>query len=284
MEVRLGTADHFTIDELIVTCISRQAKNGDLMAQGIATPLVVAGYILAKLTHAPDLIFAVAIGGCITNSWAPLSISRAEEANLEKPLYIFGFDEVVGTLMFTLQPKEFFRPAQVDPRGNFNNVVLGDYYAPKLRLPGCGGIADVTNYSSQVYLYVPRHSRAVFVERLDFVSGVGVLEEEQRRELSILSPGPRYLVTNLGTFDFEGGRMRLLSYHPGVSVERIQKKTGFPLAVAPDLHETLPPSTEEVRLLREEIDPLGIRELERLSGGRRRAKLREIIEREAEGF
>jgi len=142
----------------------------------------------------------------------------------------------------------------------------------------------VTNYSSHVYLYVPRHSRAVFVERLDFVSGVGVLEEERRGELSILSPGPRYLVTNLGTFDFEGGRMRLLSYHPGVSVERIQKKTGFPLAMAPDLHETPPPSAEEVRLLREEIDPLGIRELERLSGGRRRAKLREIIEREAEGF
>jgi len=252
------------------------------MAQGIATPLVVAGYILAKLTHAPDLIFAVAIGGCATDSWAPLSISRAEEASLERPLYIFGFDEVVGTLMFTLQPKEFFRPAQVDPRGNFNNVVLGDYYAPKLRLPGCGGIADVTNYSSQVYLYVPRHSRAVFVERLDFVSGVGVLEEEQRRGLSILSPGPRYLVTNLGTFDFEGGQMRLLSYHPGVNVEKIQKKTGFPLAMAPDLHETPPPSAEEVRLLREEIDPLGIRELERLSGGRRRGKLREIIEREAE--
>lgn len=280
----MGSTDDFTIDELIVTCISRQAENGDLMAQGIATPLVVAGYILAKLTHAPDLIFAVATGGCATDSWGPLSISRAEEANLEKPLYIFGFDEVVGTLMVTLQPKEFFRPAQVDPRGNFNNVVLGDYYAPKLRLPGCGGIADVTNYSSRVYLYVPRHSRAVFVERLDFVSGVGVLEEEQRRELSILSPGPRYLVTNLGTFDFEGGRMRLLSYHPGVSVERIEKKTGFPLAMAPDFHETPPPSAEEVRLLREEIDPLGIRDLERLSGGRRRAKLREIIEREAEGF
>lgn len=277
----MGSADHFTIDELIVTCISRQAKSGDLMAQGIATPLVIAGYILAKLTHAPDLIFAVAIGGCATNSWAPLSISGAEGANLDGALYIFGFDQAIN-LMSYLQPKEFFRPAQVDPRGNFNNVVLGDYYAPKLRLPGCGGIADVTNYSSHVYLYVPRHSRAVFVERLDFVSGVGVLEEEERKELSIRSPGPRYLVTNLGTFDFAGGRMRLLSYHPGVSGEKIQKKTGFPLAMAPDLHETPPPSIEEVRLLREEIDPLGIRELESLSGGRRRAKLKEIIAREAE--
>jgi len=279
----LGTPE-FTIDELICACISRQLEDGEVIAQGIATPLVISGHILAKLTHAPNLFFALAVGGVVTNAWSPLSISHLEEANLRKPLRIFGFDEATTTLLSTFQPKEFFRPAQVDPQGNFNNVVIGDYYTPRLRLPGCGGIADVTNYSSHVYLYVPRHSRAVFVERLDFVSGVGVLEEERRGELSILSPGPRYLVTNLGTFDFEGGRMRLLSYHPGVSVERIQKKTGFPLAMAPDLHETPPPSAEEVRLLREEIDPLGIRELERLSGGRRRAKLREIIEREAEGF
>ena len=76
------------------------------------------------------------------------------------------------------------------------------------------------------------------------------------------------------------GRMHLTSVHPGVTVERIQAKTGFRLEIAPDLQETPPPTAEEVRLLREVIDPLGIRDLERLSGARRRAKLHEIIERE----
>ena len=74
--------------------------------------------------------------------------------------------------------------------------------------------------------------------------------------------------------------MRLRSYHPGTSIEAIQKKTGFPLLVAPDIRETPPPTTEEVRLLRTEIDPLGIRELERMSGGRRRTRMREIIQSE----
>ena len=74
--------------------------------------------------------------------------------------------------------------------------------------------------------------------------------------------------------------MRLRSYHPGVTVDKICKKTGFPLDIAPDVHETLPPTAEEIRLLREEIDPLGMRELERMSGGRRRRKMREIIQSE----
>jgi len=66
-----------------------------------------------------------------------------------------------------------------------------------------------------------------------------------------------------------------------VTVEKIRQKTGFPLDIAPGVHPTPPPTVEEVRLLREEIDPLGIRELERMSGGRRRRRLREIIQREA---
>jgi hypothetical protein len=76
--------------------------------------------------------------------------------------------------------------------------------------------------------------------------------------------------------------MRLRSHHPGVTIEMIRKKTGFRLDIAPDVHETPPPTAEEIRLLREEIDPLGIRELDRMSGGRRRRKMRQIIQIEAD--
>jgi glutaconate CoA-transferase subunit B len=94
--------------------------------------------------------------------------------------------------------------------------------------------------------------------------------------------GPRYLVSDLGQFDFANGRMRLISYHPGVSVEQVQKKTGFPLEIAPDLIETPPPAAEELRLLREEIDPFSIRRLETLGGGARKRLLREILKRESQ--
>jgi len=273
----------YTTDELICACISHQIEDGEAVAQGIATPLVAAAYILAKLTHAPSITFTTTIGNAICDDWRPLSLSRIEEAWLGQARRLLSFAEIGAELLPTLQPKEFFRPAQIDACGNFNNVVIGDYYQPRLRLPGCGGIADVTNYSERIYLYVPRHERRVFVEKLDFRSGVGHLageSQEQRRERGITSPGPRYLVSDLGQFDFANGRLRLTSRHHGVTVEEVQAKTGFPLEIAPDLEETLPPTEEEGRLLREEIDPLGVRRLECLTGQARRLALREIIKQE----
>ena len=297
------TAGNYTTDELICTCIARQIEDGEIVAQGIATPLVAAGYILAKLTHAPSIVFASAIGNAVCRDWRPLSLSRIEETWLGQALRLLRFTEISGEVLPTLQPKEFFRPAQIDALGNFNNVVIGDYYQPRLRLPGCGGIADVTNYSARIYLYVPRHQRRVFVEKLDFRSGVGhpLLHSgelggtlgnsgklgrtegtagERDERGSITSPGPRYLVSDLGQFDFAHGRLRLVSCHPRASVEEIQARTGFPLEIAPDLEQTAPPTEEEVRLLREEIDPLGVRKLECLTGQARRLALREIIGRE----
>jgi acyl CoA:acetate/3-ketoacid CoA transferase beta subunit len=272
----MATATDYTTDDLICTCISRQVVDGDLLAQGIATPLVAAGYLLAKYTHAPRANFASAIGNALCQDGAPLGLARAEELWLGRALTFISFGEAACELLPTLHAKEFFRPAQVDPFGNSNNVVIGDPHAPRLRLPGCGGIADVTAFHPRAYLYVPRHSRAVFVETLDFVSGLGVPHADRPGD----RPGPRLLVSDLGVFDYASGRMRLCSYHPGVTIETIRKKTGFDLEIAPDVYETPPPTSEEVRLLRNEIDPLGIRELERMSGGRRRHRMREIIQSE----
>ena len=89
------------------------------------------------------------------------------------------------------------------------------------------------------------------------------------------------MLSDLGQFDFEGGQIRLTHLHPGVTVERVQAKTGFALQVADDLRETEPPSGDELRLLREEIDPLGIRRLEVLPGPARKSALREILLQES---
>ena len=268
-------APNYTIDELISVCISRQVRNGEVVAQGINTPLVMAGFILAKCTHAPDIRFASAIGQSICEDWAPLSITRTEDMWLGKALMHVGFAVATADLLPNYNPKEFFRPAQVDVYGNFNNIAFGkNYQKPRLRLPGSGGIPDVTTYSDHVYLYVPRHSRVTFVEQIDFVSGLGHVPHRKR------GSGPLYLISDLGQFDWQNGRMRLISYHLGTTVERIISKTGFELEIAPDITETLPPSPDEIDLLREKIDPLGIRKLEMLTGGARKAHLRAIIEAE----
>lgn len=271
-------SENYSVDELIAVCISRQIEDGELVAQGIATPLVAAGYLLAKLTHAPNLIFVSAIGQAICRDWAPLGVATIENLWIKQGLMSFGFVTAACDLLPTLGPKEFFRPGQVDDCGNFNNVFMGGTYAqPRLRLPGSGGIPDVTVYEENVYLYVPRHGRHTFVEKLDFLSGLG------HHPMRTAGHGPRYLISNLGQFDFEPetGRMRVMSLHPGVSLQQVQRKTGFELVIPETVPETTPPSPVELRLLRDEIDPLGVRTLETLSGARRRRKLREILQQEA---
>lgn len=288
----------FTVDELICVCIARQLTDGEVVAQGIATPLVMAGYLLAKHTHAPNLYFASAIGAVLVRESAPLGLARVEELWLGRALARLGFAQAACELLPRFRLKEFFRPAQVNSYGDFNNVIIGqDYHHPRLRLPGCGGIADVTTYSDRVHLYVPRHSRAVFVRQVDFVSGLGhhpavrlsLRPRTSPGSAETLGPrgshsesrragaGPCYLVSNLGQFDFTDGRMRLVTLHPGVTLEKVQARTGFPLEVAPDLRQTQPPTDEEIRLLREVIDPLGIRRLETASGSQRKRILREIL-------
>jgi len=265
----------FTVDELISVCISRQVVDGEVLAQGINTPLVMAGFILAQCTHAPNVRFASAIGQSLCREWAPLGVGRIEDLWLGKALLHVGFASAAADLLPSYNPKEFFRPAQVDACGNFNNVAFGqDYRRPRMRLPGTGGIPDVTPTSDHIYLYVPRHSKITFVEKLDFLSGMGHTPERK------YGRGVNYLISDYGQFDWTNGRMRLTSYHPGVSIEQIQKKTGFPLEIAPDVHETPVPNDEEIRLLREEIDPLNVRKLETLGGSARKDLLREILARE----
>jgi acyl CoA:acetate/3-ketoacid CoA transferase beta subunit len=261
-----------TKDEIMVVCMAHQVRDGELVAQGLATPLVAAAYLLARRTHAPNLYFSSAIGQSLCRYPAPLSLSQVERLWLDRAMVNVGFARAVSEVLPSLRPLEFFRPAQIDQNGNFNNIAFGkDIHRPRLRLPGTGGIPDVTTYLSDIMLYIPRHSRVTFVPQLDFYAGLG--HNSARKH----GKGPRYLVTDLGEFDFASGKMRITAYHPGVTIEKIQAHTGFRLDISPHVKETSLPTDEELLLLRNEIDPLNIRKLETLSGPSRRELLHQII-------
>ncbi len=264
-----------TPNEVMVVCMAHQINDGELVAQGLATPLVAAAYLLARHTHAPHLYFASAIGQGVCRQPAPLGLTRIESLWLDRSLTTTTFVRVVADVLPRLHPKEFFRPAQVDAIGNFNNLAFGkDYLKPRLRLPGSGGIPDVTVMSENVYLYVPRHSRVTFVDHLDFLSGLGF------NPARLHGQGPQYLVSDLGQFNFANGYMRLITYHPWTTPEQVQVHTGFEIEITPGVCQTPEPTEEEILLLREEIDPLGIRNLESLSGAERRQLLHKILSQE----
>jgi acyl CoA:acetate/3-ketoacid CoA transferase beta subunit len=271
-----------TNDELMIFCMARKIRDGQTVAQGIATPMATAAYLLARHTHAPNLYFASAIGQGICRDPAPMSVSQIESLWLDRALTSVGFTRAAADILPTLRPLEFFRPAQVDRNGNFNNIAFGKRYLSdttrkaKMRLPGTGGIPDVTTFISHIYLYVPRHSRVTFVQQLDVRSGLG------HSPFRVRGDGAKFLVSDLGQFSFPDGYMQLDSYHPGVSIDKIKAHTGFELIVSDGVHETPLPPQGELDLLREEIDPLGIRRLESLSGASRRQLLHEILFKESQ--
>jgi glutaconate CoA-transferase subunit B len=264
-------------DELICFCLARQIKDGDVIALGLATPMGAVAALLGRNLHAPNTFIASAIATSVTVDPPELSLINAEGQWIEAALTSSSFVQGASDYLPSVRPKEFFRPGQVDQHGNTNNISIGqDYRRPRLRMPGVGGVPDVSVFMSQMILYVPRHSRVVFPKKLDFVSGLG--HSSERRAGS----GPVYLVSDLGQFDFPGGTMRLTHLHPGVSVDRVVAKTGFELTVPDNLQTTAIPSAHELELLRSEIDPLGLRKLEMLAGHKRRKALRVIVEQDVQ--
>src|SRR5258708_12743222 len=112
----------FSVDELMAVCISRQIRDGEIVAQGLATPLVVAGFLLAKCTHAPNLRFASAIGQGVCENWSPLGVARTEELWLGHALMGVGFVTPAPDVLPRLRPPEFFPPRPVASPANFNNI------------------------------------------------------------------------------------------------------------------------------------------------------------------
>jgi glutaconate CoA-transferase subunit B len=139
----------------------------------------------------------------------------------------------------------FLGGGQIDGAGNVNLVSVGGYPAGAQRFPGSFGSAYLMALVPNVVLFREEHSPRVLVERVDFISALGVGPEGAYR-----CGGPRLLVTGRAVFRFAGGAFSLLSYHPGESVESIRAATGFAFEAAPDLHGTPAPDPEDIALLR----------------------------------
>jgi glutaconate CoA-transferase subunit B len=153
----------------------------------------------------------------------------------------------------------FLGGAQIDAFGNLNSTVIGDFQCPKVRLPGSGGACDLASFCWRTLILTP-HDRRRFVAHLDFLSTPGYLTGPGAREAAGLPAGcgPYRVISDKAVMSFHHltKRMQVESLHPGVELEQVQENTGFKIDPAPGMARTDPPQAEELRILREEIDPL----------------------------
>lgn len=261
MNLEIAGAD-YTIDELMVVTLARQFSNATRAFNGAVSFIPVCAYLLARNTHAPELVWAA----------SSIAVDAAPERIGESTLSDSIWD---GAAMLSNSPFDFwawaqgaryntfaFRGAQIDRFGNVNNTVIGSYDHPKVRLPGGGGMADLGCMIPDIYLWSTTHNPRVFPERLDFRSGIGWGDGGSHREDLGLPGGPRLCVTDLCVLDFhpQSKAMRLQSVHPGVTVGNVQGATGFDVLLPEgDVPETAAPTAEELRILREDVDPTSMR-------------------------
>ncbi len=254
----------YSIPEMLACLLAADLRDGEELQVGVALPIPEAAVRLAHLMHGPnmELIF---LG-------ARMNVHHLEQI----PMPAFGWDCRVVRWAESFsdrghrfdQVKDWGRRVffvggiQVDPYGNTNLIGVGDQYTRlKFRGPGAVGTPSLTTHVGRYYIVLNSHTPRTFVPRCDFISSVGWGDggPEGRSRLGLPGGGPKYCLTPLCVMDFTETekRLRLVSLHPGVTLEQVRAQTGFELVVPPWIPITSPPCAEALRILRTRVDLAG---------------------------
>ncbi|WP_030244772.1 MULTISPECIES: CoA-transferase subunit beta [unclassified Streptomyces] len=235
----------------VVACAEAWRHAGEVLAGPMGTVPTI-GARLAKLTFAPDLLLTD--GEALLTGDVPAVGERAGVVEGWLP-----YRQHLA-LVATGRRHVMMGAAQIDRHGNQNISCVGDWARPARQLLGVRG-APVNTLNNPTSYWVPRHSPRVFVERVDMVCGVGYDRAAEAGPSATRFHDIREVVSDLGVFDFAtpDRTMRLRALHPGVTVEQVAEATGFALTVPDEVPRTREPTAEELRLIREIIDPKGAR-------------------------
>ena len=248
--------DDWIKPELMACCGAREIRDGDMVIVGTGFPTMSAN--IARYTHAPNATMMQESGVYDADPKRP-ALSVGDPCLNPGAAMIGGLLEVMGMfLQGGWVDVGFLSGSQVDKYGNINTTVIGDYGSPRSRLPGSGGANPIGSLVKRV-LIIALHDRKRLAERVDFVTTPGYMDGPGAREKWGLPPGtgPEVIITNKAVmrFDPETKVAFLATYHPGNTIEEIVDNTGWELEVAGDVTETQSPTAEELRVLREVLDP-----------------------------
>ena len=246
----------YTLPQLMVTAAAREIADGEVVFVGMRLPLL--GFLLAKSTHASNALGIYELG-IIRESLTPEAIlTMGDLPNLYRAQWLADTADMMGLLQQGRVNVSFIGGAQVDRFGNLNTSYIGGVQNVETRLPGSGGACDLASLA-QRHIIIMNHEKRRFVPRVDYITSPGFGDgADWRRKVGLPRGGPATVITTMGIlgFDLKSKEMKLISVHPGVTVDAVRANTGWPLQVAGDLTQTPEPTEDELSMLHR-FDPQG---------------------------
>jgi glutaconate CoA-transferase subunit B len=244
--------------ELMIINAARLLRDGDVVFVGVGQPNLACN--LAKRTHAPNLVM-IYEAGVIGAEPGRLPLSIGDPTLVSGALSVVSMYDIFSQYLQRGNiDVGFMGGAQIDRFGNINATVIGpDYARPKTRLPGSGGAQEIAAWANRCYIMTP-HQKRRFPPSVDFVTSAGFLTGRTAREATgVRGAGVIAVVTDIGIMEpAESGELVLTTVHPGRTAQEARENTGWPLRVASDLQTSPDVTAEELRILRDELDPAGI--------------------------
>jgi glutaconate CoA-transferase, subunit B len=248
----------YTDSEMMIAMAARMLKGSRTVFVGVGLPNIACN--LSRHTVAPDmeLIYESGVYGARPER-LPLSIG--DPTLVSGAVSVVSMADLFGLyLQRGLVEVALLGGAQIDRYGNLNTTVIGVYGKPKTRLPGSGGACEIAINAQRTFM-IMRLKRRAFVDKLDFLTSPGHLTGgDSRARLGLPGGGPELVITDKAILNFSNPQreMQLSELYPGVAVSDVQAEVGWPLRLAATIGETAAPTAEELRLIRDEVDPQGM--------------------------
>jgi glutaconate CoA-transferase subunit B len=242
-----------TTEEIMVYIASQQFRNHEVALVGTGLPMIAA--YVAKYTHAPELVMLFE-SGVIDARPKHLASGVGDFPLVSRAAKTSSLFDSLSTLQRGKIDLGFLGAAEVDQFGNINSTAIGPYHSPDVRLPGSGGANDIASLANRVVIMV-KHQLRKFPKRVNYLTTPGYIDGPRSREsFGLRGHGPVRVITDLCVcgFDEATKRMKLLSLHPGVTIEQVKANTQFELIVDEDPAVTETPPASVLDLIRS-LDP-----------------------------
>lgn len=249
------TKPDYTSFELMAAAGARELNDGEIVAVGLGLPVVAS--FLAKRTHAPNLTIVLELG-IVDPEPLTIGVDGLSDPRIWYRAKIHtSFVDMLGTVLHRgLVDVGFLGGLEIDAYGNLNTTLLGDIKGKYRRFTGSGGGNDIAS-SARRTVMIMRHEARKLNEAVSFITSPGYLRGDGERSAMGLTGGPSRVITDRAVFGFEPDSkcMRIESIHPDSSLVDVLSNMNFQPIVPDNIPITKPPTEEQVRLIREEIDP-----------------------------